>query len=56
MTLMECSHLAGLHADHLLVSGDRDGTHVVVSVHGHGERKRQLVQEIAASIVMVHPQ
>lgn len=53
--LIDCPDTAGLHGGHVLLRWAEEGTFVIVSLHGHTELNRRLVQEIGAGIELVGP-
>lgn len=66
MTILECAegsaalqsnvrHGEGAHAGHLLGFWDVAGVRNVVSVHGHGEQSRRLVEEVVEAIDLIDP-
>jgi len=53
--LIDCPETGGLHAGHVLLRWKEERTFVIVSLHGHTDLNRQLVQEIGAGIEILGP-
>lgn len=53
--LFECPEGAGLHANHVLLRWSVDAVSAAVSVHGHTETNRELMEDIASGIEWIRP-